>query len=180
MPALDSSQTARRGMRAIRETFARFFNERGTHLAAMVAYFALMSFVPLVFLALSILGFLDQADSSSALVEYLEDIFPEQSVESIVDVVEAVQRNAATLSAVGAGSPPLELALALLRARVGVQHHVRPAEPAVPARQGARDDLHDERARRPLHRPRDRDLRLRPPPPVRDGRRLEQPGWRSS
>ena len=89
-------------MRAVRATFERFFTERGTHLAAMVAYFALMSFVPLVFLALSILGFLDQADSSSALVTYLEDIFPEQSVESIVEVVDAVQRNAATLSAIGA------------------------------------------------------------------------------
>ena len=91
-------------MQAIRATFARFFGERGTHLAAMVAYFALMSFVPLVFLALSILGFLDQADSSSALVTYLEDIFPAQSVESIVDVVDAVQENAATLSIVGAGT----------------------------------------------------------------------------
>jgi membrane protein len=89
-------------MRAIGATFERFFNERGTHLAAMVAYFALMSFVPLVFLALSILGFLDQADSSSALVTYLEDIFPERSVESIVEVVDAVQRNAATLSVIGA------------------------------------------------------------------------------
>ena len=79
-------------MRAVRATFDRFFTERGTHLAAMVAYFALMSFVPLVFLALSILGFLDQADSSSALVTYLEDIFPERSVESIVEVVNAVQR----------------------------------------------------------------------------------------
>ena len=88
-------------MRAIGATFERFFNERGTHLAAMVAYFALMSFVPLVFLALSILGFLDQADSSSALVTYLEDVFPEQSVESIVEVVDAVQRNAAALSVVG-------------------------------------------------------------------------------
>ena len=89
-------------MRAVRATFDRFFGERGTHLAAMVAYFALMSFVPLVFLALSILGFLDQADSSSALVGYLEDVFPERSVESIVDVVDAVQENATTLSVVGA------------------------------------------------------------------------------
>src|SRR4029434_2173292 len=78
-------------MRAIRATFDRFFTERGTHLAAMVAYFALASFVPLIFLALSVLGFLDQADSSSALVKYLEDIFPDQSVESIVRVVNAVQ-----------------------------------------------------------------------------------------
>ena len=89
-------------MRAVGATFDRFFGERGTHLAAMVAYFALASFVPLIFLALSVLGFLDQANSSSALVSYLEDIFPDQSVESIVNVVEAVQRNATTLSVVGA------------------------------------------------------------------------------
>jgi len=89
-------------MRAVGATFDRFFGERGTHLAAMVAYFALASFVPIIFLALSILGFLDQADSSSALVAYLEDIFPNQSVDSIVRVVDAVQRNAATLSVVGA------------------------------------------------------------------------------
>ena len=88
-------------MRAIRATFDRFFTERGTHLAAMVAYFALASFVPLIFLALSVLGFLDQADSSSALVSYLEDVFPDQSVDSIVKVVDAVQKNAATLSVVG-------------------------------------------------------------------------------
>lgn len=88
-------------MRAVRATFDRFFTERGTHLAAMVAYFALASFVPLIFLALSVLGLLDQADSSSALVSYLEDIFPGSSVDSIVNVVDAVQENAATLSVVG-------------------------------------------------------------------------------
>ena len=102
MPAPEASKL--RPMRAIRATFERFFTERGTHLAAMVAYFALMSFVPLVFLALSILGFLDQADSSSALVNYLEDVFPAQSVESIVDIVDAVQENATTLSIIGAGA----------------------------------------------------------------------------
>jgi membrane protein len=68
----------------------------------MVAYFALASVVPLIFLALSVLGFLDQADQSSALVSYLEDVFPDQSVESIVKVVDAVQRNATTMSVVGA------------------------------------------------------------------------------
>jgi uncharacterized BrkB/YihY/UPF0761 family membrane protein len=87
---------------AVGATFDRFFSERGTHLAAMVAYFALASFVPLIFLALSVLGFLDQADSSSALVSYLEDVFPDRSVESIVKVVDAVQQNATALSVVGA------------------------------------------------------------------------------
>lgn len=86
----------------VRTTFAHFFRERGTHLAAMVAYFALASFVPLIFLALAMLGFLDQADASSALVTYLEEIFPGQSVDSIVRVVDAILSNAKTLSIVGA------------------------------------------------------------------------------
>jgi membrane protein len=85
-----------------RATFAHFFTERGTHLAAMVAYFALLSFVPLIFLSLAILGFLDQADASSALVTYLEEIFPGQSVESIVRVLDAIESNATKLSIVGA------------------------------------------------------------------------------
>ena len=47
----------------------KFFADRGTHLAAMIAYFALLSFVPLLFLSLSVLGAADQANrarSSSA------------------------------------------------------------------------------------------------------------------
>jgi membrane protein len=85
----------------VRAAFGHFFRERGTHLAAMVAYFALLSFVPLVFLSLAILGYLDQADEQSALVSYLEDVFPDQSVEDIVSVVRAVERNAGTLTVVG-------------------------------------------------------------------------------
>jgi membrane protein len=68
----------------------------------MVAYFALASFVPLIFLALATLGFLNQADASSALVTYLEEIFPGQSVDSIVRVLDAIESNATTLSIVGA------------------------------------------------------------------------------
>ncbi len=85
----------------VRTAFSHFFRERGTHLAAMVAYFALLSFVPLIFLALAILGFLDQADEQSALVSYLQDIFPGQSVQSILRVVEGVENNARTLTVVG-------------------------------------------------------------------------------
>ena len=49
-------------MRAI---FAKFFADRGTHLAAMIAYFALLSFVPLLFLALALLGLAGRVDESS-------------------------------------------------------------------------------------------------------------------
>ena len=35
-----------------RRLVQKFFEDRGTHLAAMIAYYALLSFVPLTFLAL--------------------------------------------------------------------------------------------------------------------------------
>ena len=49
----------------LRATFGTFFAVRGTHLAAMVAYFALASIVPLVFLALALLGLFGRVDESS-------------------------------------------------------------------------------------------------------------------
>ena len=89
----------------MREAFARlfpkFFADRGTHLAAMVAYFALLSFVPLVFLALALLGVAGRADESSFFVTELSRMFPGSSVTRIVDVVDTLRDNAATLGAIG-------------------------------------------------------------------------------
>jgi len=80
---------------------AKFFRDRGPHLAAMIAYFALLSFVPLTFLALSLLGFTGRPDESSYLVTELKRVFPDTSVSSIVKAVRAVQSNAATLGIIG-------------------------------------------------------------------------------
>jgi membrane protein len=87
----------------IRETFAKFFADRGTHLAAMIAYFALLSFVPLLFLALALLGLLGRANESSYFVTELQKIFPGASISSIVTVIRTIQRNATSLGLVGAG-----------------------------------------------------------------------------
>jgi len=84
-----------------RTLLSKFFADRGTHLAAMVAYFALLSFVPLVFLALSVLGLAHRADASDFLVKELRRAFPGSSVESILSLVHRVQDNAATLGIVG-------------------------------------------------------------------------------
>ena len=43
-------------MRGPISVLGKFLRDRGTHLAAMIAYFALLSFVPLLFLALSLIG----------------------------------------------------------------------------------------------------------------------------
>jgi membrane protein len=81
---------------------AKFFRDRGPHLAAMIAYFALLSFVPLTFLALSLLGLTGRADESSYLVTELKRIFPGTSVSTIVNAVRTVKQNATVLGIVGA------------------------------------------------------------------------------
>jgi membrane protein len=86
----------------VRAVFAKFFADRGTHLAAMIAYFALLSFVPLLFLALALLGFAHRADESSVLVEELSKLFPRTSINTIVRFVTEIQKNAAALGIVGA------------------------------------------------------------------------------
>jgi membrane protein len=80
----------------------KFFADRGTHLAAMIAYFALLSFVPLTFLALAALGLTHRADESSFLVRELQHALPGTEIGRIVDLVRAVQSNATTLGIVGA------------------------------------------------------------------------------
>jgi membrane protein len=81
--------------------FPKFFADRGTHLAAMIAYFALVSFVPLTFLSLALLGLAHRVDESSYLVTELQRIFPSRSIDDIVATVRSIQRNAATLGIVG-------------------------------------------------------------------------------
>jgi YihY family inner membrane protein len=82
--------------------FGKFFADRGTHLAAMIAYFALLSFLPLTFIALALLAFAERPDETSYLVRELQQLFPASSVDQVVNAVEAVQDNARTLGIIGA------------------------------------------------------------------------------
>jgi membrane protein len=79
----------------------KFFADRGTHLAAMVAYFALLSFVPLIFLALSLFGLAHRAQASTFFVRELKHAFPGTSLDSIIKLVRRVQNNAAALGIIG-------------------------------------------------------------------------------
>jgi membrane protein len=67
----------------------------------MIAYFAILAFVPLLFLALSLLAFLGEQDESSYLIEELRRAFPENSVENILDAVAEIQEQATELSVIG-------------------------------------------------------------------------------
>ncbi len=86
----------------LRAVLGKFFADRGTHLAAMIAYFALLSFVPLLFLTLSLLGAANQADENSFFVRELQRTFPSTSVDSILHAVRSIQANATVLGLVGA------------------------------------------------------------------------------
>jgi YihY family inner membrane protein len=81
---------------------SKFFADRGPHLAAMIAYFGLLSSVSLIFLALAILGYTGRAEESSYLVKELQQLFPSQSITDIVRVVETLTENATTLGVIGA------------------------------------------------------------------------------
>ena len=84
-----------------RDLVGKFFTDRGTHLAAMIAYFALLSFVPLTFLALSLLGLSGRADESSFLVKEIKRTLPGTPIDRIVSLVHTVQDNAAALGIIG-------------------------------------------------------------------------------
>jgi membrane protein len=85
----------------VRSPFSKFFADRGTHLAAMIAYFALLSFVPLVFLALSLLGIAGRPSEQSFLVTELSKAFPNASIDEIVKTVTRIQNHATELGIVG-------------------------------------------------------------------------------
>jgi membrane protein len=88
-------------MPALPEPLGKFFADRGPHLAAMIAYFALLSFVPLLFLTVSLLGLAGRPDESSYLVTELKRAFPGSSVASIVHTVSEIQKHATALGIVG-------------------------------------------------------------------------------
>jgi membrane protein len=84
-----------------RDLVRKFFADRGTHLAAMIAYFALLAFVPLTFLSLALLGLTGRADESSFLVKEIKHALPGTPIDRIIDLVHAVQDNATALGIVG-------------------------------------------------------------------------------
>ena len=68
----------------------------------MIAYFGLLSSVSLIFLALAVLGWTGRAEESSYFVQTLEHLFPSQSIDNIVKVVQEIRENATALGVIGA------------------------------------------------------------------------------
>jgi membrane protein len=78
-----------------------FFADRCTHLAAMVAYYALLSLLPLLAIALALIGAFGSPTEGSTLIHELSKIFPGTSVDSLVQTVKRIRSNATTLGIFG-------------------------------------------------------------------------------
>src|SRR3954464_10181775 len=91
-------------MPSLPQPLGKFYADRGPHLAAMIAYFALLSFVPLLFLTISALSLAGRPDESSYLVTELKRAFPGSSISSIVHTVRSIQSHATALGIVGAAA----------------------------------------------------------------------------
>jgi membrane protein len=84
-----------------RQIFWKFQADRGPHLAAMIAYFALLSFVPLSFIAFAMLGFFGRAHESDSLVRRLSYVFPDKSLSTIAKTVNGLEAHATALGVIG-------------------------------------------------------------------------------
>jgi membrane protein len=91
----------RTAARAGHPVLSKYLRDRGPHLAAMVAYYALLSLVPFVLLAVSLLGFAGRMSASSYLVREMSHILPGQSTHDLVGSIRSLQRNAGALGIIG-------------------------------------------------------------------------------
>jgi membrane protein len=80
---------------------SKFLHDRGPHLAAMVAYYALLSLVPFLFLMVSLLGLVGPVSPDSYVIRELHHILPGQSADDLLRQVHTIQHNAGTLGAIG-------------------------------------------------------------------------------
>ncbi|HEY3765915.1 MAG TPA: YihY/virulence factor BrkB family protein [Gaiellales bacterium] len=80
---------------------AKYLRDRGPHLGAMVAYYALLSLVPFLFLTASLLAFAGHVSPNSYLIRELAHILPGQSARDLLRTVHAIQHEAGTIGAIG-------------------------------------------------------------------------------
>jgi membrane protein len=87
--------------RASHPIISNFLDDRCTHLAAMIAYYALLSLIPFLFLVLSVIGWVGEPSESSFLIEQLQNVLPGQPVGDLVDLVDRLRANAGAYGLIG-------------------------------------------------------------------------------
>ncbi len=85
-----------------RAVLGKYLSDRGPHLAAMVAYYALLSLVPFLVLTVSLMSLeAGSVTAHSYVIRELQHILPGQSVRDLERPVNSIQANAQTLGVIG-------------------------------------------------------------------------------
>jgi membrane protein len=101
MGRADIAGHGRRRVRALSAILRRYFGARGPHLAAMLAYYALLSLFPFVFLAASLVSAIGRPEETSALLRDLSHVLPGTSAHDLARLVRSLESNAAEIGVIG-------------------------------------------------------------------------------
>ena len=88
-------------MHTVSAILGRYFSARGPHLAAMLAYYALLSLFPFVFLAASLVSAIGRPEETSALLQDLSHVLPGASAHDLARFVRSLESNAAEIGLIG-------------------------------------------------------------------------------
>jgi membrane protein len=97
----DLAGAAGRPGRAFAAILRRYFGARGPHLAAMLAYYALLSLFPFVFLAASLVSWIGRPAETSALLRDLSHVLPGTSAHDLSRLVTSLGSNATEIGLIG-------------------------------------------------------------------------------
>ncbi len=156
MRRADIAVAGARPVRAVWAILHRYFSARGPHLAAMLAYYALLSLFPFVFLAASLVSAIGRPAETSALLQDLSHVLPGTSAHDLARLVTQprVERHGARDHRHRRAA--VVVARLLLGARIGTERALRTAEPRLPAPEDGHGRPAGRGADRPAARPHDR------------------------
>jgi membrane protein len=101
MERADIAGLGKRPVHAVSAILRRYFGARGPHLAAMLAYYALLSLFPFVFLAASLVSAIGRPEETSALLRDLSHVLPGTSAHDLARLVRSLGSNAAEIGVIG-------------------------------------------------------------------------------
>ena len=143
-------------MHTVSAILRRYFGARGPHLAAMLAYYALLSLFPFVFLAASLVSAIGRPEETSALLRDLSHVLPGTCAHDLARFVRSLESNAAEIGLIG-GVALLWSSLGFLSAlESGLNVLYGLPEPRLPAPEARHARPARHRADRPAARPHDR------------------------
>jgi membrane protein len=102
MGRADLGGAAGKPVHALAAILRRYFGARGPHLAAMLAYYALLSLFPFVFLAASLVSAIGRPAETSAFLRDLSHVLPGTTAHDLARLVRSLGSNATEIGLIGA------------------------------------------------------------------------------